>query len=1005
MVSAVSRPVVCPTLVGRTHCVEALAAALDQARQGSGQTVLVSGEAGIGKSRLIRTATQTAAKCDMLVLMGNCYEADRNVPFAPLLDLLRVHTAKLSNDELRQLVASSGPHLVVLLPELAARLPDVVPSPSLDPEQNKRRLFAAVTDLLVALAARHPLFVVIEDAHWCDETSFELLLHLARQTTRQPMLLTITYRSDEVDAALGHFLAELDRQRLATELPLSPLSAAEVGAMLRAIFTLPRTPRDGLPEALHALTEGNPFFIEEVLHVLVAGGDIFYAGGKWDRKPLAELHIPRSVHDAVQRRSRRVSADAAGALARAAVLGRRFEFSLLQEVGGYDEPALLAHLKELIAAQLLVEESADSYAFRHALTRQAVYSELLARERRALHRAVAETLQRISADALEPPLGDLAYHYFEAGAWEPAMDYSRRVGEQALTLFAPSAAVEHFSRALLAAERLGRQPPVDLLRARGRAYGMLGEFARAQADYDAAIARAKADGLVVEEWQILRELGMLWSGHDYERAGEYYQAAYELARSADDPPVLAHSMNGLGNWLLNLDKPVEARRYHEEALAVFERLGDRTGTAETLDLLGMAFYLGGDLVRGTEAYERAVELLRELNSRMLLSSALAALPIRGASWQTETMVPAAANLRESLVEGYEGLAIAREIGWAPNEAFAYFILVFGLGTRGDYAEAFACLRQGLEIAQEIEHRQWLCALGCAGGLLHLDLLALEEAQRIFAEARELARALGSWHWIRCAASFLALSLIQQGRLDEADSTLAEVLATDTPIESIGQRHAWCACVELALARGEAQEALRLIDAIVRATPNADSAEQIPRVAWLRGCVLLALRCDDKAEAALLAAERLAEMHEMRGRLWRVRAELAALHLARGCPAEAEGYAESARQLILTLAEGIPTGGLRETFVERATALLPAASLPATRRTTPRHERTAIPGGLTPREREVAALVARGLSNRAIADQLVVGERTVETHVTNVLGKLGFSSRAQIAVWAVEHGLV
>ena len=172
--------------------------------------------------------------------------------------------------------------------------------------------------------------------------------------------------------------------------------------MLRAILRSERPVRADLVAAIHGLTEGNPFFVEEVLKSLLAVGEAPAAVDAWDSGTVSELRIPRTVQDAVQRRTARLRPESRHLLELAAIVGRRFDFALLQELAGADEPTLLAAIKELIAAQLVVEESADRFAFRHALTRQAVLAELLARERLALHRTIAETMERVYADALRP---------------------------------------------------------------------------------------------------------------------------------------------------------------------------------------------------------------------------------------------------------------------------------------------------------------------------------------------------------------------------------------------------------------------------------------------------------------------------------------------------------------------------------------------------------------------------------------------------------------------------
>jgi predicted ATPase len=257
---------------------------------------------------------------------------------------------------------------------------------TLDPEQEKRRRFETLARFFTAQAVKQPVFLIVEDLHWSDDTSLEFLHYLARRCAAHPLLLLLTYRSDEVHSSLRHFLAQLDRERLTQETPLAHLAQDEVDAMLRAIFVLPRSARVELADPIYTLTEGNPFFVEETLKSLIAAGDIFYANGRWERKPLGELHIPRSVQDAVQQRTDLLSRDARRVSILAAVAGRRFDFALLQALTKHDEDQLLTLIKELIAAQLVVEESEEQFAFRHALTRQAIYADLLVRERKAPHR-------------------------------------------------------------------------------------------------------------------------------------------------------------------------------------------------------------------------------------------------------------------------------------------------------------------------------------------------------------------------------------------------------------------------------------------------------------------------------------------------------------------------------------------------------------------------------------------------------------------------------------------
>src|SRR5256714_6377748 len=668
-------PILCPVLIGRGAELTALRLLVDRAKSGRGQVALLSGEAGIGKSRLVAEAKTYATAQGFLRLQGQCFPTDHSCPYAPLLDLLRSHLATSSREqvdtEMGSLASALSPLLLDLLP-----LPSDLPSlPTLDSEHEKRRLFAALAHLFLRQATKQPALLIVEDLHWSDETSLDFLHYLARRCPASPLLVLLTYRSDEVHPGLSHFLAQLDRERLAQECALAPLTRSEVSAMMyaifalrRSVFTVPSLAQGELLDAMYTLTEGNPFFIEELLKSLIEAGDILYKNRRWERKELRELHIPRSVQDAVELRTAHLSEVARRVLNLAAAAGRHSDFALLQALTHHDEAQLLQLIKELIAAQLVVEESAEQFAFRHALTRQAVSAQLLGRERKALHRRIAETLERLYASTIEAHLADLASHFSEAGAWEKALEYGQRAGEQSQALYAPQAATLHFTRALAAAGHLSLTPPASLYRARGLAYETLGDFERARADQQTALQLAHDASDRHAEWQALLGLGLLWARRDYAQSGDYYRRALILARTMDDPAALAHSLTRLGNWYLNVEQPQEALHCHQEALATFQALSDRRGQAATLDLLGMASFLSGDMIQGTTSCQQAIVLLRELDDRQRLISSLVTLMMCGGVYETETLVPAAVGFFESPHLCGQGLKITGEIGNRPSQA-------------------------------------------------------------------------------------------------------------------------------------------------------------------------------------------------------------------------------------------------------------------------------------------------------------------------------------------------
>jgi DNA-binding CsgD family transcriptional regulator len=636
------------------------------------------------------------------------------------------------------------------------------------------------------------------------------------------------------------------------------------------------------------------------------------------------------------------------------------------------------------------------------LTRQAIYSRILGHERTTLHLAIAEAVERKmpinQIDSLDTRVGDLAYHFYAARVWDKALLYSRRAGEMAQALYAPRETIEYLTHALEAASQMSLPLPIEILRARGKAYEIAGEFEAARGDYEQALRAAQVVHDAMAEWQGLIDLGLLWASRDYARTGEYFRRALELARESGDPTTLAHSLNRLGNWHVNVEQPLEALRFHREALAIFQRLEDRRGLAQTLDLLGMANYLGGDLIQGTACYEQAIALFHELDDRQGLVSSLSTMTMRGGTYQTDTMVPAA-DLVESAHEAETALRVAREIGWRSAEAYAQLTLGFCLGSQGEYGRALNFAQTSLAIAEEIEHRQWITSTHCVLGALYLDLLVLPMARQHLEQALGLAREIGSGHWIRHAVSFLASTYILQHEFARAESILNTALQSEPEAQTLGQRLCACARVELTLARRDPILALQIIEHLLASAANLSEERVIPRLWKLRGEALTILGKTYEAEAALLAAREAAVAQGARPLLWRVHVALGKLYKSQARRGEAEDEFSAARQIIQSLAENVPHEDLRRSFIEQSMAMLPRL-----RASSPRRAEKKRFGGLTAREREVAALIAQGKSNREIAEILVVSERTVESHVTNVLARLGFTSRTQIAVWAVDAGL-
>jgi predicted ATPase len=303
MVMPPGRAIVSPAFIGRAVAFEAFTQAYERSSAGTGQTVVVSGEAGIGKSRFVAEARVHAEAAGGRFLQGNCFEQDRSLPFAPFADVIRAMLLPGSRSAALTMLQPFAVELLKITPELALWMPGVTPNRPLDPEQEKRRLSSAVGLFFLEQAQRVPVVLAIEDVHWADEMSRELILSLSRRARSSPMVLLLTYRSDHAGSDVEHLMAQLGRQRDAlVEISLPPLTESQVGELVRAVVAADRPVRRDFVQSLHRVTDGNPFFVEEVLTSYLASSADRFTSYSWDRRPLANVPIPRSVSDALRER-------------------------------------------------------------------------------------------------------------------------------------------------------------------------------------------------------------------------------------------------------------------------------------------------------------------------------------------------------------------------------------------------------------------------------------------------------------------------------------------------------------------------------------------------------------------------------------------------------------------------------------------------------------------------------------------------------------------------------
>jgi predicted ATPase/class 3 adenylate cyclase len=612
--------------VGREEELVKLHAALDDARAGRGRLVVLAGEAGIGKTRLTEELSSRARSLEVRVLVGHCYDGEGAPAYWPWIQMLRDHAESRDPAELAAEMGPGAADIAQIVPVVKSRLPGLEAPASLQPDEARFRLFDSVGTFLRRTAKASPLVLILEDLHWADRSSLQLLDFLAPEIARMVLLVVVTYRDAEVDPShpLAWLLGRLPRAPGYERIRLSGLTEHQLQLLLDRLAGRPVP--SPFVRAIHSETEGNPFFVLEMLRHLIEEGIVYFERDRWTSQvnPL-QLGMPAGVREVIARRLAHLSEACRRVLAVAAVLGRDFGVETLGRL--VHEEKLDALLEEARGARLIEERewARPRFRFSHALVREVLYVEIDAAERARLHGQAGEALEELHAADLEPHLGALAHHFCQAapaGHPEKAIAYAERAAARATALTGYAEAAEHYERAL------------DLL----------------------AVA-APADSH--RRGTLLRDLGAaLMKAGESERAREIFQETAEIGRRIGSKDLLVDAALGYGGLDVGgLTTQVGiVDRDHiellEEALAA---LGDghHVRRAIVLSQLAMALYFTGARERGEGLSLEAVETARALGDPATLAHALHARHY--ATWGP-------LNVEERLTESAEIIALADRAG-------------------------------------------------------------------------------------------------------------------------------------------------------------------------------------------------------------------------------------------------------------------------------------------------------------------------------------------------------
>jgi len=976
-----------PALIGRADELHRLEEILARAEQGRPQLVLLAADAGVGKTRLLAEFADRASRRGVRVLVGGCVElGDIGLAYLPVVDALRGLADDPADAELLAEVAVSAPGLRRLLPGAAGPAPTAAQAGvGLDQLQ----VLDGVRAVLLSRAERSVVVVVLEDLHWADRATCDLVAFLARTLRSGRVLLVASYRSDELHRRhpLRPLLAELVRLSGVERIELAPFSQAELAEYLEAIpgVTLPAD----RVERIYERSEGNPFFAEQLV---AAGGD-------------AQLLLPATLADVLLARIQALTEPAQQLLGVAAVAGRQVSHRSLSQVLGRPEPELEQALREAVGSGVLMADaSTQTYAFRHALLQEAVYGDLLSSEQVRLHGAYASLL----AAEPEGAAAELAHHCLASHDLPGGLTASVRAAEESMAVLAPAETLRHLSSALKLWERVPDAAAVtstdriDLMLRAAEAAAAAGEEPRAAALAQAAAAAVDATADPARAARAYERRGryLLHAGQVEEALGAQ-ASAVELVPAQPPTRLRGRVTAAMAQVLIDVGRPAEARGWCQEALAVARAVGSVDDEADALVTLGRIENYA-DSAKARSLYAEGRTRAASVGNLEIEARALEEL-----AWLDEEL----GNLAAAEAVFDEGAELARRtgLGWS---AFGIEMRCGQCLVRYKTGAWDACERLAAAIPEPVTTQkaaQWAAAA--------LPVEIARGRASVDRRLRQLVALTGTDRYRDVEVAGLeAEHATWQGNLDRGRSAIQRGLAATDTFEAVELpdliAYVGWMCTKGLTVEAESAERARLAgdaaaldDAVAvggalleqaRAAAEQASRAGLARDVDLRGWYAKAEaewtrlqgHSDPKAWQAAVEAFSYGHVYAVARCQWR----LAEALLGVGDRDQATVAARAAHQTTVRLGAE-PLRGALEALARRGRLDL-GIGIPA--------ERTL--AGLTRREVEVLRLLVEGRSNRQIAERLFISGKTASVHVTNILAKLGVHSRLEAAAAARRLGL-
>jgi len=841
--------------VGRNDEYGLMVGLIGQLAVGTGYTVLVEGEPGIGKSRLLHEVARYAQSHKLPTLVTNCYEIEHAMPYQPVIDLVTRTLDSIPTATLHSLPPVSLAELASLVPEISDRFPDLPQLSNDFPEARQARLSRAVDQLLEAARENRPLVVIVDDIQWADDASAQVLHYLARHAAKRAVLIIYAYRDETIDSdeRFAQLIESLRRDGDARRVSLDRLGYADTESLIDKLASA-NLATHGLAERLHRETEGNPFFLMSILQSLSEGETQLD-----QRASDAPGLLPDALRAAVRVRLSHVPKAIRPLLDTAAVLGRRFDFDMLLDVTQEAEDQLLDAVEELVKRHLLREEREGGvYDFSHDKLREVVYRDISGARRKSLHRSVAETLERSSEGATHERVAQLAEHYDRAQVWPKAFHYFLLAAEYSQKLFAMRDALHWLDRAVALSEShpdaLDAQQRLAIYEQRGAARAQTGQTKGAVTDIRRVIDALRASGEREKTRDALIQLGMAYRRADqYDEATACLTEALRESRLMNDERHAADTLYHLGTVAWSTGKNHQAISYHQQAVEICENTGFTDLVAvQAYHGRGEAHYANGEPASAIACYTRSLELSRGIGDKSYESENLMMIG------HACTGAKGLGDYARAMTNFELALAIAQDADLQWHFGPTLLGIDHVRACTGHYGEAWTGMLKTLHWLENLSQvRYQFIAMDFLGYLL-LDLGLNELAIEYVERGLKLGRNTGILFWNSALETHLAVAQSRLGQKVDVTSLQATLKQT----RNTSERYMMIRCIEglaeIALTAGDTVLSRAYADELL-AIAQANGLRELEGVArrW-RGEALLVNKDYINAQSELSRAATIAQ---------------------------------------------------------------------------------------------------------------------------------------------------